>query len=299
MQSEEIKEELDYLFHPEPDEDGFIPREFPNSRLSDKWRLNFDYMNKSDWEGSSGHKYTRLCPEDEVQVHALTRSQDIPERLFTTALRLFADSMIEYNRSKKRHGDLRYYPSVILTFWSGFETFVRHMSELLIITAAELPTDIARYLREEEASITSKGEIKTRTRYSPLLDRYAVFLKYAYGYEVNRGASFWQSLDAAKGLRDYYTHLNVSEPRSVKAAEILEYLEAILLGLIIPSSHLQRTLMLGQYWLYQIWAVLNENYRDYTERPFFLEWHLQEQYLFHCNFENVNKKRFPSMREQL
>ena len=52
------------------------------------------------------------------------------------------------------------------------------------------------------------------------------------------------------------------------------------------------------YWLYGIWTCLYENYEEYVERPFFFDRHLKEQYLFHCNFENVDKNRFPSMREK-
>ena len=114
---------------------------------------------------------------------------------------------------------------------------------------------------------------------------------------MGRGSRFWQALEKAKELRDSYTHLDVSDPRVLKTSEVLEYIEAILLGIIIPSSHLQRTLMLGVYGLYDIWTCLHENYEEYIERPFFFGWRLKEQYLFHCNFENVDKGRFPSMRE--
>ena len=97
MDLESFKEDMENLFHPEPDEDGIHPREFPNSRLRDELRLNFDYMENFDWEGSSIHEYTRLCPQDEEQLHVLTRNKDVPDRLFETALRLMADSIVEYH----------------------------------------------------------------------------------------------------------------------------------------------------------------------------------------------------------
>ncbi|MCK4295147.1 MAG: hypothetical protein KAX28_00650 [Candidatus Marinimicrobia bacterium] len=296
---QDFMDEIHYLFHPEPDEDGIIPREYPNARLKDFHRLNFDYMESFDWEGASIHKYTRLCPEDESRIHTLIRNQDVPDRLFSTALHLFADSIIEYHQKKGKKGELRFYPPIILTFWSAFETFVRYSSELLIVTFSDLPKDVIQYLKEEENYLDRKGDIKIKTKYQSVLDRYSVFLKYAYGYEVDRGSLFWQQLQNARKLRDYYTHLDISEPREISSNDVISYLEAVLLGIIIPSSHLQRTLMLGVYWLYEIWSALFEYRVEYTERPFFMDWHLKKRYLFHCNFENVNKERFPNMQEDM
>jgi hypothetical protein len=298
MDLESFREEIGYLFHPEPDEDGLPPREYPNSRLREQLGLDFTYMESFDWEGCSTHKYTRLCPEGEQRLKALTRNKDVPERLLETPLHLMADSIIEYHTVKKKEGNIHYYPPVVLTFWAGFEAFVRYSSELLVVTVPSLPTEVVHYLREEEPRITKKGEIRTEIKYHAILDRYALFLKYAYDYEVDRGAKFWQALEKAKELRDSYTHLDISDPRTLKASEVLEFLEAVLLGVIVPSSHLQRTLMLGVYWLYTIWTCLYENYDEYIEKPFFFGWNSKEQYLFHCNFEKVDTHRFPSMREK-
>ena len=289
---------IDWLFHPEPDEDGIPPREFPNERLMKHYGLDFSYMKSSDWEGSSIHKYTRICPVNEGRVHVLTRNQDVPHRLFGTALRLFADSIIEYYEKKGKSGELRFYPPVVLTFWAGFETFVRYSSELLIATAQELPDEVRNFLSEMESYINKKGKISTRPRFQSVIERYAVFLKYAYRYDVDKGAKFWQRLVTAKELRDYYTHLDVSDPRKLSSSEVLSFMEAILLAIITPSSHLQRTVMLGAYWIYEIWTTLYQYNVEYTERPFFFNWHLKEEYLFHCNFENVDRKRFLSMRER-
>lgn len=256
-------------------------------------------MESFDWEGSSVHKYTRLCPPEEERIHVLTRNKDVPDSLFGTALRLFADSIIEYHGKAEKEGELRFYPPIVLTFWAGFETFVRHSSELLIVTAKTLPVELKNFLSEEEKYIDRKGEIATKTKYHGVLDRYAVFLRYAYHFDVNKGDRYWQELVKAKKLRDYYTHLDVSEPRKLTSKEVLSFMEAILLSIIFPSSRLQRTLMLGVYWIYDIWTTLNEYNVEYSERPFFLNWHLKEEYLFHCNFENVDRERFPSMREHL
>ena len=291
-------DEIHWLFHPEPDEDGILPREFPNKRIRKHFGLDISYMESFDWEGSSVHKYKRLCPAEEERIHVLTRNQDIPDRLFRTALRLFADSIIEYHEKTENEGELRFYPPVLLTFWAGFETFVRYSSELLIVTAKTLPVEVKSFLSEEENYIDGKGEISTKTRFHGVLERYAVFLKYAYHYDVDKGEHFWQELVKAKDLRNYYTHLDISEPRELTSSEVLSFMEAILLSIIVPSSRLQRTLMLGVYWIYDIWTTLNEYNVEYTERPFFLNWHLKEEYLFHCNFENVDLERFPSMQER-
>jgi hypothetical protein len=103
---------------------------------------------------------------------------------------------------------------------------------------------------------------------------------------------------ARKQLRDYYTHLDISEPRSVTTTDVMSFLEDTLLGLIHPSSILQRTLLIGQYQLYDLWAEPREFARPFRERPFFLDWHLKEPHLFHCNFENVDAARYPSVRDE-
>lgn len=212
---QDFMEEINWLFHPEPDEDGTPLREFPNKRIREHYGLNVSYMESFDWEGSTVHKHTRLCPAEEQRIHSLTRNKDVPERLFGTALRLFADSIMEYHEKDEKEGELRFYPPIILTFWAAFETFVRHSSELLRVTAETLPAEIEHFLSEEEKYIDRKGEIATKTRYYGVLDRYAVFLKYAYHFDVNKGDRYWQELVKAKELRDYYTHLDVSEPKKI------------------------------------------------------------------------------------
>ena len=56
--------------------------------------------------------------------------------------------------------------------------------------------------------------------------------------------------------------------------------------------------MIGQYSLYTLWAELRQFAVNYRERPFFLDWHLKEPSLFHCNFENVDAARYPSVRDE-
>ena len=123
-----------------------------------------------------------------------------------------------------------------------------------------------------------------------------MFIHYAYNHKIDKGNLFWQNLEKAKALRDYYTHLDMQKPRSITTAEVGTFIEATLLGLIWPSSLLHRTLLLGQYQLYEIWAELQRVAEPYRERPFFLDWHLQgHPCQFHCNFENVDAVRYPSV----
>lgn len=106
--------EIHYLFHPEPDEDGDILHEYPSKRLKEHYKLDFTYMDSFDWEGSSMHRYTRLCPSDEHRVHTLSKNQDVPDRLFGTALHLFADSIIEYHEKSGDNENQNYNKLVII-----------------------------------------------------------------------------------------------------------------------------------------------------------------------------------------
>ena len=132
----------------------------------------------------------------------LTRNMDVPVALFEAALRLFGDSLLVYSGERERKGRLRFYPPVLLTFWSGFEAFVRRASQLLLATVRGVPKEIADYLQERETFVDKHGNVSSRARFQPVLDRYAVFLRYGYSYEVDRGTAYWQRVQAAQGLRE-------------------------------------------------------------------------------------------------
>jgi hypothetical protein len=290
MLREEISEQVDLLF------EGGAP-EYPHTRLKAAHALDFTYMDSPSWEGSSGHRYTRLCGASDDALNTLTRNSDIPVRLMMSAVRLLADSIIEYSGSEKREGDIRYYPAIVLTFWSGFETFVKHASELFLLTVKDIPSPVRHCLQETEEVFGENGTIRRRTRYQSILHRYAVFMSYAYTHRVDRAHRIWQNLEKAKQLRDYYTHLDMNEPRSITTKDVMEFVENTLLGLIWPSSLLQRTLLIGQYHVYNTWVELKQMADEYRERPLFLDWHSEEPKLFHCNFENVDTTTYPSVRD--
>lgn len=300
MDANNFAEDWQALIRPEPDEDGQLPHEYPLPRLTSVYGLDFSYFGDDpSLEGSSTHSYTRLCPSNEERVHALTRNQDVPERLFESALLLFADSLVIRANETNRVGGLRFYPPIILTFWSGFETFVRRASELMIATVTGIPEPVANFLREREMFVSTNGAIKERAKFQSVLDRYAVLLQYGYGWRPDKGSGFWQRLVAAKDLRDYYTHLDINEPRSVTSDQVLEFMEGVLLAIIWPSAALERTLMLGVFHLYEQWDFLRAATEPFTEQPFFFDWHLARDYSFHCNFENVDESRFPNMDQRL
>ena len=298
MNLEELRDELDILFNPEPEE-GFVPREFAHPQLKKRYGLYASYLETLAWEGSTIHEHTRLCPSDEESVHVLTRNMDVPVALFEAALRLFGDSLCVYSGEHERKGQLRFYPSVILTFWSGFEAFVRRVSQLLLATVPGVPVEIADYLQERDAFVDKHGNVRSRARFQAVLDRYAVFLRYGYSYEVDRGNDYWQRVQAAQRLRDYYTHLDVNEPRAVSSTETLTFMESVLLAIIRPSAEIRRTLLLGVYRLYDQLMRLEELTTEYVEQPFFKDWPFGEPYQFHCNFDGVDADRFPNPQEDL
>ena len=298
MSNEELTARIDSLFEADVDEDGNVPREFPHNRIVKHHKLDISYMKCFAPEGTTTHRYTRRCGKNDSELHAIDRNMDTPTRLFLAALRLFGDSILEYDDFEKRGGDLRFYPPVILTFWSGFEAFVRYASELLVITVPTIPEPIKNYLQEQEDFIDDKGNIKTKQKYHPVLTRYSLLLKYGYQFDADKGAAYWQNLKNAQDLRNYYTHLAIRESKAITATEVVDYIEAILMAIITPSCLLQRSLMLNMYYLYETWAGLAEVVQDFSEQPFFHDKPFEEGYQFHCNFENVDADRFPNWKDQ-
>jgi hypothetical protein len=297
MDLEELRAEIAAIVDPEPDPDLLV-REIPNPRLRGSHGLDVSYLEATRWEGSTTHPHTRIWPADEERLHTLIRNADVPIRLFEAALRLFADSIIAYHDPRDRTGQLRYYPPIVLTFWSGFETFVRYSSELMLITVKDVHPAVAEFLRELDLVLDRGGNVQSRNRYQPVLDRYAALLKQAYHYDVNRGARHWQRLEAARALRDYYTHLDVTAPRSISTTQIIEFMEAVLLGIIWPSSEMRRTQLLGIHHLYWTWDSLRQLAGEYVEQPFLLEWQLGgSRDMFYCPFDAVDTDRFPNSAE--
>lgn len=299
MDKEELQAELDALFNPEPEEDGLYLSEYPHERIAKSHKLDVSYMNRRDYEGSTIHPYTRICSPDEHRLISLGRNHDVSQRLFMSALQLFGDSIIAYHDKKERNGHLRYYPPIIMTFWSGFETYVRYSSAGMLITVKDIPKIVEDYLLEKETYLDEKGKQCIKNKWQPILYRYALLLKYGYNYEADKGNKHWQAIQKAKELRDYYNHLDIQEPRAISSKQVLDFMEAVMMALIWPSCELKRTLFLGIYYLYDIWAELYELQKEYIEQPMFKDWHHNKAFMFHCNFENVDTSRFPNSKEDL
>jgi hypothetical protein len=238
---------------------------------------------------------------------------DVGRRLFYAALRVFGDSILAYaiDREPRRPheqrnpSELRYFPPVILTFWSGFEAFVRHSSELMIHTSKDLPVAVADYLRDEVTVVGRKGTVEKETKYRPALDRYVVLLQYGMNYKIDRGNKYWQALERARNLRDYYTHIDAMNSRALSSDDVFEFLETVMLGIIWPSSAVGRTLQLGIFDLYWMWDELrNLAHRvlpdGHVEQPFFHSWKLNGRpHMFYCPFTNVDNAKFPNSDEQM
>ena len=303
MNKDDLLAKLGELDIPSTDDDGLPIHILPDERLRNYHHLDTSYY-RIDFmkEGNSTHPDSRICSPDDRKMQAVLKNIDVPYRLFRSAIELFSTSIEAYFDQDERPKNLKYYPAVILTFWSGFETLVRFLIEEFVITTSKLPLTIADYLLEIERQVDKSGTITEHSRYRPVLDRYSLFLKYAYDLPIDRGSKIWQDLVRAQELRDYYTHLNVNVARSTKSSEVLAFMENILVGLIWPSCLLKKTIYLDVYELYFLWKVLFEassSCSDHIEEPFMKSFPGKSWEMFHCNFKNVDSKRYPNSKEQM
>jgi hypothetical protein len=176
---------------------------------------------------------------------------------------------------------------------------------MMLLTSAGIPAAVSDYLREVTPVVNRKGNIELKTRFQPVLDRYAVFLRYGFDLDIDRGNKYWQGLEQAKELRDYYTHVEATNSRSLSDAQVLEFLEAVLLGVIWPSAQAKRTLLIGVHHLYAIWARLADLTAEdlatgHIEEPFFHSWQWEgTQFMFYCPFTGVDADRFPNRDEEM
>src|SRR5262249_1336655 len=107
MDIEELSADLEALFNPEPDDfPGRPTGDIPHSRLEKEHGLDLSYLETFNWEGSSIHPYTRLCPPDEHRIRPLIHILDVPSRLLEAGFRLFGDSILAYHDRKERKGQL-------------------------------------------------------------------------------------------------------------------------------------------------------------------------------------------------
>lgn len=169
---------------------------------------------------------------------------------------------------------------------------------MMLNTIKEVPREVANCLTETETFVDQDGKIRTATKYQPVLKRYDVLLQYGYSHRIDRGFRHWQRLKKAKELRDYYTHLDVSESHALSAGQVLDFMESVLIGIIWPSSEIKRTQLLGVYRLYWIWDSLRKRTDDYKEQPLFMNWRFESKLGFYCPFPNADSARFPNSQEE-
>ena len=302
MKDNDLASELEYLFNPEFDED-MSPREYPSSRLMEKYGLSFEYMEGFHWEGSTGHKHTRLCKESNTGLTSLIRNHDVPLRLFEAAFRLFGDSLIVYAKTSSPPHPLRFYPPIVLTFWSAFEALVRQLAATMLITCKDIPDPIRDFLGEVNQVVLSNGDLKERSKHTAVLERYVVLLRYGAGITIDRGNMHWQRLERAQQLRNDYTHVQAMESRPISAGDVLKFMESVMLGILWPSSLAKRTLLLGSHHLYEVWAHLKTLTKKHLpegnrEEPYLHSMLLKDKnFLFYCPFDSVDPEQFPSFSQ--
>jgi len=300
LSREELEERLAMIFDPQPDDDGFLPIPYPHERLREYFRLDTSYVDKFGplYEGSSMHEDTRLVdPANQTIPGVLFSNLNLADQLFEAALRLFGDSLLAYRETTNGISNFRYYPPVIITFWSGFEAQVRFMSELLVVTVPGIPEPVKAQLLEYEDIVNPKGEVVKREKFFPILDRYWTLLYYGYRYSADRGDTYWQRGDAARELRNYFVHPKVREARSITSDQVLNFMEDVLMLFIAPSCDIGKSVFLGQYRYHNMVTGLRELALPHTEQPFFYDWGFREKFLTHCNFDGVDTTRFPNMRQ--
>jgi len=101
MDKQELQAELDILFNPQPDEDGFFPPEYLPERITKSHKLDISYMDRLDYEGSTIHPYTRICRLDEHRLISLSRNHDVSQRLFKKKQKIPWHSRKKKNRLSK------------------------------------------------------------------------------------------------------------------------------------------------------------------------------------------------------
>lgn len=293
MAPEELREILEPILYPEPDEDQ-VGGAYPHRRLSDEHRLDCSYW--SSHETSSGSRLNRAIRRKDDPLLDSVQSLTVPGSLSVAAIRLFGDSLVYYadeDKAREGSGAFRYYPSILITFWAAFEAFVRLQSELLAAMSGSLPDAVRLALLEEEDYVDDKGRVRRRSRRRPVLERYAMLLQYGFSHSVDRGGRFWQRGEEAVQARDALAHYHVAQAPSITCRALWEHLEAIALLWIAPSAQIGRSVYYQQFDCYEMLADLHPFLHDYEERPLHKGWIKSGGILVYAPFDGVDSARYP------
>ena len=226
-------------------------------------------------------------------------SQQVPFELFMGTLRLFGDSILEYHNKPERKGPYRFYPSILMSAWASFEAFVRIYSELLVKTALSLPLEIQLTLLEKTEIIDNSGDVIRKQKMRAPLERYRLLLNSGYGISYDKGGRIWQMAKDALTTRNGLVHYEIKTLPSLKAIEVWDHLEAILLLLIGPSTEIGKSVMPGQYELYGILDQLHPLINEFEEKPFQKGRTMEiAGVCFECPFQNVDETKYPAMQKQ-
>lgn len=291
LDQDELQDRLIQIFEPEPDEDGLVDRAPPHPRLTDFHHLDVSYW--EPYEFGSMSPYSRLVEDPTDPINKTTQSLSAPFDLFLAGLRLFGDSILAYCEVKSsRRGPLRFYPPILMTFWAGFEAFVRLYAEILFHMVPNVPPATRLALLEVEEYVERNGTIRQRQRSRPVLDRYWLLLKHGYGLKFDRGSNIWQSGEAAMRKRNEFVHYKVGSAPSIMTSELWTYLEAVMLLLIGPSAILKRSVFSHQFDVYWALVELKPLINEFEEKPIHKGWPFSP-YQFPCSFKGIDDTRYP------
>ncbi len=286
---EELREESQAILCPD-EVDGPIVLP-PHKRLCEHFGLDLSYF-QSPMAIDGDRKYDHLIEDPDDPVNTIIESTSVPQTLIYASLKIFADSLITYCSTVESWGVYRYYPSVLMTIWAAFESWVRIISELFVKVATDLPQVVADSLMEVRPIVKRNGNISSEQNRRSTLDRYWLFLKYACNIDYDRGSKIWQNGEAVVEARDEIVHYKTQKAPTLTMEQVWDHMEAVFLLFIGPSADARRTLLHYQYEYYWALVELQKFIIDFEERPL----HKGRQAgssIIYCPFDKIDETRYP------
>ena len=295
LEPEEMEERLQPILYPESDPGDSWMSSPPHKRLERQHGLDCSYW--SPYEFSSGSIYSRLLRDEDDPIFNPVECITVPTTLCLSALRLLGRAMVDYSDQsdddvRRGRGPLRYFPSILMTYWAGFEAFLRLECELLLAMVEGLPDPVQLTLLEREEYVDKSGTVKRRSRRRPTLDRYWLLLKYGHGLEFNRGGAVWQAAESANTARNVLVHYEVTEAPVLSCRDLWRHLEAITLLWVGPSAEIDRSVYHAQFDLYYMIADLEPLLLNFEERPLHKDWP-RGGVLIPCSLLGVDDTKYP------
>ena len=296
MDLADLKHEINSVLRPERDEESSLCWDMPHSRLSSIHGLDTSYF-RGPFDLDGDQAFKRLVDDNADPLHDTLQSITVPASLFTAALQLFGDSVIEYHDRTRRWDVYRFYPPILMTVWSAFESWVRISSKILVALVPTLPSDIRNSLLEIRF-VEKNGKIEEKSKWRPVFKRYCLLLKYGCDLEYSCDpeddytSPIGEAGDRMRLVRDSFVHYDASTAPSLTALEVWKHMEAMLLLLIEPSTKLRRTLFGPQFDLYSTLAGLQPFIPEFEERPLHKGWSKRAT-IFDCPFNGADDTRYP------